>query len=249
LGWTPLHCACGFGHPVTVSALLAEGARLDAKNCNGNKPQQVICCRPEADPAAKPLVLAAFVRHLRLERLGREVLRLAATWDHDSLKRAMDALMAAAAEPWACSAAVAQAAKAEHWTCPRHPLDMFREPATGRTALAVAAAAGIFRNAELLIQAAASPLELDCDGRTPWQLAVERGSDCMGVWFEAMPVVYWAGHSQLRYRVSAGAVVLCCRFTRTIGASRGATCAASCTLWGRSWRAACGRGRRGAGGS
>ena len=36
----------------------------------------------------------------------------------------------------------------------------------------------------------------------------------MGVWFEAMPVVYWAGHSQLRYRVAAGAVVLCCRFSR-----------------------------------
>jgi ankyrin repeat protein len=158
-GGTPLHWACGFGRPVTVSALLAEGARLDAKDCNGNKPQQVICASPEADPAAKPLVLAAFVRHLRLERLGREVLRLAATWDHDSLKRAMDALMAAAAEPWACSAAVAQAAQIENWTCPRHPLDMFREPATGRTALAVAAATGIFRNAELLIQAAASPLE------------------------------------------------------------------------------------------
>ena len=75
----------------------------------GRTPQQCVCLAPDADPAAKPLVLAAFVRHLRLERLGREVLRLAATWDHDSLKRAMDALMAAAVEPWACSAAVAQA--------------------------------------------------------------------------------------------------------------------------------------------
>jgi hypothetical protein len=159
-------------------------------------------------------VLAAFVRHLRLERLGREVLRLAATWDHHSLKRAMDALMAAAAEPWACSAAAAQAAEKEHWTAPRHPLDMFREPATGRTALAVAAATGIFRNAELLIQAAASPLELDCDGRTPWQLALSGGSELMGVWFEAMPVVYWAGHSQLRYRPATTAFLLCCRFSR-----------------------------------
>ena len=33
----------------------------------------------------------------------------------------------------------------------------------------------------------------------------------MGMWLEAMPVVYWAGHAQLRYPVSAGAVVLCCR--------------------------------------
>ena len=74
---TPLHCASAYGHPVTVSVLLAEGARLDIKDCNGNKPQQVICRHPQADPAAKPLVLAAFVRHLRLERLGREVLRLA----------------------------------------------------------------------------------------------------------------------------------------------------------------------------
>jgi ankyrin repeat protein len=213
-GLTPLHFACFMGRAAIVSALLAEGARLDAKDCDGNKPQQVICLRPEADPADKPLVVAAFVRHLRLERLGREVLRLAATWDHDSLKRAMDALMAAAAEPWVCSAAVAHAVKTEFWTVPRHPLDMFREPATGRTALGVAAAAGIFRNAELLIQAAASPLELDCGGRTPWQLALARGSELMAVWFEAMPVVYWAGHSQLRYRVAAGAVVLCCRFSR-----------------------------------
>ena len=36
----------------------------------------------------------------------------------------------------------------------------------------------------------------------------------MGVWFEAMPVVYWAGHSQLRYRPAAATVVLCCRFSR-----------------------------------
>jgi hypothetical protein len=91
---------------------------------------------------------------------------------------------------------------------------MFREPATGRTALAVAAAAGIFRNAELLIQAAASPLELDCEGKTPWQLALARESDCMGVWFESMPVVYWAGHSKLRYRPAATAFLLCCRFSR-----------------------------------
>jgi ankyrin repeat protein len=97
-GWTPLHWASAFGRPVTVSALLAEGARLDTKNCGGAKPQQVICNQPEADPAAKPLVLAAFVRHLRLERLGREVLRLAATWQHDSLKCAMDELMAAVAQ-------------------------------------------------------------------------------------------------------------------------------------------------------
>jgi ankyrin repeat protein len=212
-GGSPLHYACLFAHPLTVSALLAAGARTNVKVDSGKTPL-LVSCLPEADPATKPLVLAAFVRHWRLERLGREVLRLAGTWDHDSLKRAMDALMAAAAEPWACSAAVAQAAKAEHWTVPRHPLDMFREPATGRTALAVAAAAGIFRNAELLIQAAASPLELDCGGRTPWQLAVARGSDCMGVWFEAMPVVYWAGHSQLRYRLAATSFLLCCRCSR-----------------------------------
>ncbi len=142
------------------------------------------------------------------------MLRLASTWDHDSLKRAMDALMAAAAEPWACSAAVAQAAKEELWTAPRHALDMFREPANGKTALAVAAATGIFRNCELLIQAAASPLELDCDGRTPWQLALLAGNDLMGVWFEAMPIVYWAGHSQLRYRPAATTFLLCCRFSR-----------------------------------
>jgi hypothetical protein len=148
--------------PVTVSALLAKGARLDVKDRDRSMPQRSSTAagrHEEADPAAKPLVLAAFVHHLRLERLGREVLRLAATWDHDGLKRAMDALMAAAAaEPWACSAAVAQAAKMENWTCPWHPLVMFREPSTGRTALGVAAAAGIIRNAELLIQATASPL-------------------------------------------------------------------------------------------
>ena len=77
-GWTPLHVASICGHPVTVSALLAEGARMDAKAANGMMPQQMSCLSSTADPAAKPLVLAAFVRHLRLERLGREVLRLAA---------------------------------------------------------------------------------------------------------------------------------------------------------------------------
>ena len=80
---------------MTVSALLAEGARLDAKDCNGNKPQQVICTHPTADPAAKPLVLAALVRHRRLERLGRELLRCAVCWDHEALRRAMAALIAA----------------------------------------------------------------------------------------------------------------------------------------------------------
>ncbi len=213
-GWTPLHWACASGSTVTVSALLAEGARLEAKDRDGDKPQQLICCHSKADPANKPLVLAAIVRHLRLERLGKEVLRLAATWDHDSLKRAMDTLMAAAAEPWACSEEVAKAALRDNWTAPRHPLDMFREPATGRTALAVAAAAGIFRNAELLIQEAASPLELDCEGRTPWQLALLNGSELMAVWFEAMPIVYWAGHSKLRYRPAATSFLMCCRFSR-----------------------------------
>jgi ankyrin repeat protein len=213
-GQTLLHVACSVGNSVTVSALLAEGACLDTKNVHGQKPQEVICLFPDAFPEDKPRVLAAIARHRRLERLGHEVLRLAATWDHDSLKRAIHSLMSAAAEPWACSEAVAAAAKKENWTAPRHPLDMFREPATGRTALAVAAAAGIFRNAELLIQAAASPLEPDCDGRTPWQLALARGSHCMSVWFESMPIVYWAGHSQLRYRVAATTFLLCCRFSR-----------------------------------
>ena len=91
---------------------------------------------------------------------------------------------------------------------------MFREPATGRTALAVAAATGIFRNCELLIQAAASPLELDCDGRTPWQLALAGGSELMAKWFESMPIVYWAGLSQLRYRPLATVFLLCCRWSR-----------------------------------
>ncbi len=213
-GWTPLHWASAYGHPVTVTALLAEGARLDAMSVKGNQPQQLICRHPTADPASKPLVLAAFARHLRLEGLGREVLRLAATWDHDSLSHAIHALMKAAAEPWACSEEVAQAALKENWTCPRHPLDMFREPATGRTALAVAAATGIFRNAELLIRAAASPLELDYDGKTPSQLALLNGSDRMAVWFESMPIVYWAGHSKLRYRPAATAFLMCCRFSR-----------------------------------
>jgi hypothetical protein len=210
---TLLHVACAFGNAVTVSALLAEGACLDAQNSDGQKPQDVICLFPDARPEDKPLVLAAIARHLRLQRRGREVLRLAAGWDHASLAQAVRALVAAAAEPWACSVAVAQALQ-KHWTAPRHPLDMFRDPATGRTALAVAAAAGIFRNAELLVQAAASPLELDCGGRTPWQLARARGSECMSVWFESMPVVYWAGHSQLRYRAAATSFLLCCRFSR-----------------------------------
>ncbi len=213
-GQTALHWASSCGQTIVVCVLLGEGARMDAKAEHGKTPQQEICLRPTANPAAKPLVLAAFVRHARLERLGGEVLRLASTWDHDSLKRAIDALMAAAAQPWAASAAVAKAAQAEHWTSPRHPLDMFREPGTGRTALAVAAATGIFRNAELLIQAAASPLELDCNGRTPWQLALSAGSELMGVWFESMPIVYWAGHSQLRYRPAAATFLLCCRFSR-----------------------------------
>jgi hypothetical protein len=196
-----------------VSALLAEGARLDAESVDGIKPQQLICFQPQADPANKPLVLAAFARHVRLERLAKEVIRLAATWDHDSLKRAIHALMEAAAEPWACSEEVAKAALKENWTCPRHPLDMFRDE-KGRTALAVAAAAGIFRNAELLIQEAASPLELDCEGRTPWQPALSNGSELMAVWFESMPIVYWAGHSKLRYRPAATAFLMCCRFSR-----------------------------------
>ena len=166
-------------------------------------------------------MIAVVNRHLRLEKLGSNVLRLAATWDHGSLKFAIDALMNAAKED--CTLDIDLAAsrryrpsdsEQECWTVPRHPLDMFREPATGRTALAVAAATGIFRNCELLIQAAASPLELDCDGRTPWQLALSRGSDLMAVWFEAMPVVYWAGHSQLKYRPAATRFLLCCRFSR-----------------------------------
>ena len=122
--------------------------------------------------------------------------------------------MAKAAEPWALSDALAQVAKEEFWTAPRHPLDTFREPATGRTALAVASAAGIFRNAELLIEVAASPLELDCSGKTPWQLALARGSDLMATWFESMPIVYWAGHSKLGYRPAATDFLLCCRFSR-----------------------------------
>jgi hypothetical protein len=70
---------------------------MDVKASNGMTPHQFICRHREAHPAAKPLVLAAFRRHLRLERLGRDVLRLVRTGDHDSLKRAMDALMAGAA--------------------------------------------------------------------------------------------------------------------------------------------------------
>ncbi len=215
-GYSPLHYACYYPRDcLMASGLLAEGARMDVKDRKGLTPQQCIGLDPETDPAAQSVVEAAFVRHLWLQQLGGDVLRLAAAWDHDSLKRAMDALMAAAAKPWACSvAAGAQAAEKENWTAPRHALDMFREAGTGRTALAVAAATGIFRNAELLIQAAASPLELDCDGRTPAQLALAGGSDLMGVWFEAMPVVYWAGHSKLRYRPAATAFLLCSRFSR-----------------------------------
>jgi ankyrin repeat protein len=213
-GATPLHWACEFGNHLTVSALLAEGARQNVLDNDGRTPQQIICLSPTADPQAKPLALAAFVRHVQMEKLGNEVLRLAGTWDHYSLQRAIHALMAKAAEPWALSSALAEAAKEEFWTAPRHPLDMFRDPATGRTALAVASAAGIFRNAELLIQVAASPLELDCGGQTPWQLALARGSDLMATWFESMPIVYWAGHSKLRYRPAATAFLLCCRFSR-----------------------------------
>lgn len=212
-GATPLHWACEFGNHLTVSALLAEGAPTNVRDAKGRKPCQIISISPEADPAAKPLVLAAFARHKKLEKLANEVLRLAATWDHYSLNLAIRALMAAAAEPWACSAEAATEAKEEFWTAPRHPLDMFRD-STGRTALAVAAATGIFRNAELLIQTGASPLELDCSAQTPQQLALERGSDLMATWFEGMPIVYWAGHSQLRYRPVASTFLLCCRFSR-----------------------------------
>lgn len=162
------------------------------------KASQVICMEPGSNPKDKPLVLASFARNQSLRRLGDRVLCLAGQWDHGALQRAIAALMKEADAPWALSGAVAAACK-EYWTAPRHPLDMCRDD-KGRTALAVAAAAGIFRNAELLIQAAASPLELDCDGRTPWQLALLNGSELMGVWFESMPIVYWAGHSKLRYR-------------------------------------------------
>jgi hypothetical protein len=77
----------GGGGMRDLRALLAEGARLDVKDRYGNKPQQVICIQPTADPAAKPLVLAALVRHRRLELLGRELLRCAARWDHEALRR------------------------------------------------------------------------------------------------------------------------------------------------------------------
>ena len=74
---TLLHYASFCGHSLTVGALLAEAAGLDVKAGSGGRtPQQVICLQPKADPLAKPLVLAAFVRHGRLARLGREVLRL-----------------------------------------------------------------------------------------------------------------------------------------------------------------------------
>ncbi len=69
---------------MTVAALLAEGARLDVKDADGDTPQQVICTHSKADTPAMPLVLAALVRHLRLERLGRELLRCAARWDHEA---------------------------------------------------------------------------------------------------------------------------------------------------------------------
>jgi hypothetical protein len=69
-GHTALHLACIYGCPVAVAALLAEGARLDVKSIDGVTPQQSICTHKDADPAAKPLVAAAFVRHLRLQSLG-----------------------------------------------------------------------------------------------------------------------------------------------------------------------------------
>jgi ankyrin repeat protein len=210
-GITPLHMAFYTGNPVTVNALLAQGADADAQAENGWKPHKFAALKPECR-YDKSAVGAALARHSRLQARGEEVLRLSAAWDHGSLQRAIAALMKEADAPWAYSAAVS-AASQEYWTAPRHPLDMFRD-SKGRTALAVAAAAGIFRNAELLIQAAASPLELDCDGKTPWQLALSNGSELMGVWFESMPIVYWAGHSKLRYRPAATSFLLCCRFSR-----------------------------------
>ncbi len=63
-------------------------------------------------------------------------------------------------------------------------------------------------------ETAMMPLMLHAMLSAPWQLALAGGSDLMGVWFEAMPVVYWAGHSKLRYRPSATGFLLCCRFSR-----------------------------------
>lgn len=71
---------------------------------------------------------------------------------------------------------MAKTTQAGQRTAPRHPLVMFREPTTGgadaldvrepttagRTALGEAAAAGYLCNAELLFEAVASPLEIDC---------------------------------------------------------------------------------------
>ena len=77
-GDTPLHMACFYGHPTMVSALLAEGASLDAKLADGRTPQQLICLQPSADPANKPLVVAAIARYKRLAVLGKEMLKAAA---------------------------------------------------------------------------------------------------------------------------------------------------------------------------
>ena len=78
----------------------------------------------------------------------------------------------------------------------------------------MAAAAGIFRNCELLVNAGTSPLELDCAGRTPRQLGLTSGSWSLPKWFESMPVVYRAGHSKRRYLFKASLVVMCCRWSR-----------------------------------
>ncbi len=75
--------------------------------------------------------------------------RLAAAGDHGSLKRAIDALMAAVAEPWACSGAGAgrgvQGAALDR--APSYRRGHYAQGAShGPSRLAVAAAAGIFRN-------------------------------------------------------------------------------------------------------
>ena len=197
-----------------MSALLVEGARLDVKDADGDTPQQVICTQSKAAPAAKPLVLATIVRHRRLELLAREVLAMARGWDHVGMFKAIRALMKAGAAAWAGSAAVRASEVVGIWTARRHVLDYFREPGTGRTALGVAAAAGVFRNCELCVNEGASPLELDCGGRVPRQLGIASGSWSMPKWFESMPVVYRAGHSKRRYLPVARLVLLCCRFCR-----------------------------------